>query len=167
MIVGCAAPNGARIHIAAYPHFRLRVRSPQCGLTCGRASGAWIGGAIAATLSVRSRCLTRQENTPATIVAIAATSGLWQSLLGLIVMLWCKGLNAVLFCGGAGSLVRNDFEAVQIRLGLTGPTAIFSAHTASLPSPSRTPSGSRASSREASIVPRTTWARDPRAWAAP
>ena len=34
--------------------------------------------------------------------------------------------------------------------------ATFSAHTASLPPPSRTPAGSRALSRQASIVPRTT-----------
>jgi len=45
--------------------------------------------------------------------------------------------------------------------------AIFSAHTASPPPPSRTPAGSRASSRHASIALRTTSARGPRAWAAP
>src|SRR5207244_2214872 len=45
--------------------------------------------------------------------------------------------------------------------------ATFSAHTASPPRPSRTPAGSRASSRHASIAPRTTSARDPLAWAVP
>src|SRR5215471_4535456 len=45
--------------------------------------------------------------------------------------------------------------------------AIFSAHTASPPPPSRTPAGSRASSRHASIARRTTSARGPLAWAAP
>src|SRR2546429_4506316 len=45
--------------------------------------------------------------------------------------------------------------------------ATFSAHTASPPPPSRTPAGSRASSRHASIAPRTTPARGPLAWAAP
>ena len=45
--------------------------------------------------------------------------------------------------------------------------ATFSAHTASPPPPSRTPAGSRASSRRASIAPRTTSARDPLAGAAP
>src|SRR5262249_5622843 len=45
--------------------------------------------------------------------------------------------------------------------------ATFSAHTASPPPPSRTPAGSRASSRYASIAPRTTSARGPLAWAAP
>src|SRR5256884_5788865 len=45
--------------------------------------------------------------------------------------------------------------------------ATFSAHTASPPPPSRTPAGSRASSRHASIAPRTTSARGPLAWAAP
>src|SRR6266404_4820975 len=53
------------------------------------------------------------------------------------------------------------------RLGLTSPMAIFSAHTASPPPPSRTPAGSRASSRYASTAPRTTSARGPPAWAAP
>jgi hypothetical protein len=33
---------GARIHIAAYPHFRLAYARLQCGLTSGRASGALI-----------------------------------------------------------------------------------------------------------------------------
>src|ERR1039457_922182 len=51
--------------------------------------------------------------------------------------------------------------------GLTSPMATFSAHTASPPPPSRTPAGSRASSRHASIAPRTTSARGPLAWAAP
>src|SRR6267143_4410446 len=51
--------------------------------------------------------------------------------------------------------------------GLTSPMATFSAHTALPPPPSRTPAGSRASSRHASIVPRTTSARGPLAWAAP
>ena len=37
----CAAPNGAQAYLLAYPPFRLRVRSPQGGLTCGRTSGAW------------------------------------------------------------------------------------------------------------------------------
>jgi len=45
--------------------------------------------------------------------------------------------------------------------------ATFSTRTASPPPPSRTPAGSRASSRHASIVRRTTSARGPRAWAAP
>src|SRR6266540_5688303 len=45
--------------------------------------------------------------------------------------------------------------------------ATFSARTASPLSPSRTPAGSRASSRHASIAPRTTSARGPRAWDAP
>src|SRR4029453_11758055 len=45
--------------------------------------------------------------------------------------------------------------------------ATFSAHTASPPPPSRTPAGSRASSRQASIAPRTTSAHGPLAWAAP
>src|SRR5437867_9236099 len=53
------------------------------------------------------------------------------------------------------------------RLGLTSPMATFSAHTALPPPPSRTPAGSRASSRHASIAPRTTSARGPLAWAAP
>src|SRR5262245_14140272 len=44
--------------------------------------------------------------------------------------------------------------------------ATFSAHTASPPPPSRTPAGSRASSRYASTAPRTTSARGPLAWAA-
>src|SRR5258707_2178774 len=42
--------------------------------------------------------------------------------------------------------------------------ATFSAHTASPPPPSRTPAGSRASSRHASIAPRTTSAHGPLAW---
>src|ERR1700737_1805682 len=42
--------------------------------------------------------------------------------------------------------------------------ATFSARTASPLPPSRTPAGSRASSRHASITPRTTSARGPRAW---
>src|SRR5688572_956431 len=37
-----------------------------------------------------------------------------------------------------------------------GLSATFSAHTASPPPPSRTPAGPRASSRHASIAPRTT-----------
>src|SRR5215213_5498767 len=41
------------------------------------------------------------------------------------------------------------------------------AHTASPPPPSRTPAGSRASNRHASIAPRTTSAHGPLAWAAP
>src|SRR5688572_30309549 len=45
--------------------------------------------------------------------------------------------------------------------------AIFSARSASPPPPSRTPAGSRASSRRASIAPRTTSAHGPLAWAAP
>src|SRR5512134_1722214 len=45
--------------------------------------------------------------------------------------------------------------------------ATFSAHTASPPPPTRTPPGSRASSRYASIAPRTTSAHGPLAWAAP
>src|SRR6476659_9294672 len=45
--------------------------------------------------------------------------------------------------------------------------ATFSAHTASPPPPSRTPTGSRALGRHASIAPRTTSARGPLAWAAP
>src|SRR5260221_57422 len=45
--------------------------------------------------------------------------------------------------------------------------ATFSARTASPLPPSRTPAGSRASSRHASIAPRTTSARGPRAWDAP
>jgi hypothetical protein len=49
--------------------------------------------------------------------------------------------------------------------GLTSPMAIFSAHIASPPPPSRTPAGSRASSRHASIAPRTTSVRGPLAWA--
>src|SRR5262249_35293867 len=44
--------------------------------------------------------------------------------------------------------------------------ATFSAHTASPPPRSRTPAGPRASSRHASIAPRTTSAHGPRAWAA-
>src|SRR5437763_13864989 len=51
--------------------------------------------------------------------------------------------------------------------GITTPIATFSAHTASPPPPSRTPAGSRASSRYASTTPRTTSARGPLAWAAP
>src|SRR2546428_8635570 len=47
------------------------------------------------------------------------------------------------------------------------PMATFSAHTASPPPPSRTPAGLRASSRHASIAPRTTSAHGPLAWAAP
>ncbi len=47
------------------------------------------------------------------------------------------------------------------RLGLTSTMATFSAHTASPPPPSRTPAGSRASSRHTSRVPRTTSARGP------
>src|SRR5829696_7648847 len=43
----------------------------------------------------------------------------------------------------------------------------FSAHSASPPPPSRTPAGSQASSRYASIAPRTTSAHGPPAWAAP
>src|ERR1043166_4121683 len=42
-----------------------------------------------------------------------------------------------------------------------------SAHTASPPPPSRIPAGSRASSRYASITPRTTSAHGPPAWGAP
>src|ERR1700739_2857999 len=53
------------------------------------------------------------------------------------------------------------------RLGLTSPMATFSAHTASPPPPRRTPAGSRALSRPASIAPRTTSARGRLAWAAP
>ena len=49
--------------------------------------------------------------------------------------------------------------------GLTSPMATFSAHTASPPPPSRTPAGPRASSRHASIAPRTTSAHGPLAWA--
>src|SRR5438132_14250724 len=45
--------------------------------------------------------------------------------------------------------------------------ATFSARTASPLPPSRTPAGSRASGRHASIAPRTTSARGPRAWDAP
>src|SRR5262249_51314015 len=45
--------------------------------------------------------------------------------------------------------------------------ATFSAHTASPPPPSRTPAGSRASSRHTLIAPRTTSAHGPLAWAAP
>src|SRR5712692_8866723 len=45
--------------------------------------------------------------------------------------------------------------------------AIFSADRGSPPPPTRTPAGSRASSRYASIAPRTTSARGPPAWAAP
>src|SRR5215207_4607665 len=44
------------------------------------------------------------------------------------------------------------------------PMTTFSAHTASPPPPSRTPAGSRASSRHASIPPRTTSAHGPLAW---
>jgi len=44
---------------------------------------------------------------------------------------------------------------------------IFSAHTASQPPPSRTPACSRASSRHASIAPRTMSAHGPLAWDAP
>src|SRR5579862_4490599 len=47
------------------------------------------------------------------------------------------------------------------------PLATFSAHTASPPHPNRTPAGSRASSRHASIAPRTTLAHGPPGWAAP
>jgi hypothetical protein len=47
------------------------------------------------------------------------------------------------------------------------PPATFSARTALPPPPSRTPAGSRASSRHASIAPRTTSARGPQAWDAP
>src|SRR3982074_2219349 len=45
--------------------------------------------------------------------------------------------------------------------------ATFSARSASLPPPSRTPAGLRASSRHVSIAPRTTSAHGPLAWAAP
>src|SRR5690242_14244111 len=69
-----------------------------------------------------------------------------------------------------------------IESGLTEPTislnpaflpvrtyayATFAAHTASPPPPSRTPAGSRASSRCTSIAPRTTSGHGPRAWGAP
>ena len=46
----------------------------------------------------------------------------------------------------------------------TKPMATFSAHTASPPPPSRTPARSRASSRYASITPRTTSAHGPLPW---
>src|SRR4029453_9761038 len=42
--------------------------------------------------------------------------------------------------------------------------ATFSAHTASPPPPSRTPAGSRASSRHASLTPRTTSGHGPLPW---
>src|SRR5262245_7635260 len=45
--------------------------------------------------------------------------------------------------------------------------ATFSIHTVSPPPPSRTPAGSRASSRHTSIAPRTTSAHGPLAWDAP
>src|SRR5258707_11671351 len=45
--------------------------------------------------------------------------------------------------------------------------ATLSAYSASPPPPSRIPAGSRASSRHASIAPRTTSAHGPLAWAAP
>src|SRR5439155_13786202 len=48
-----------------------------------------------------------------------------------------------------------------------GPMATFSAHTASPPPLRRTPAGSRALSRHASIAPRTTSAHGPLAWAVP
>ena len=44
------------------------------------------------------------------------------------------------------------------------PMVTFSARTASPLPPSRTPAGSRASSRQASIAPRTRSARGPRTW---
>src|SRR5439155_1299552 len=50
---------------------------------------------------------------------------------------------------------------------LASPMTTFSAHTASPPPPSRTPAGSRTSSRYASIAPRTTSARYLPADAAP
>src|SRR5437867_13080563 len=50
---------------------------------------------------------------------------------------------------------------------LSSSMATFSVHTASPPPPSRTPAGSRASSRHTSIAPRTTSAHGPLAWAAP
>src|SRR6266566_9011060 len=53
------------------------------------------------------------------------------------------------------------------RLGLASPMATFLARPASPLPPSRTPAGSRASNRHASIAPRTTSARGPRAWDAP
>src|SRR5262249_16761012 len=43
----------------------------------------------------------------------------------------------------------------------------FSAHTAAPRPLSRTPAGSRASNRHASIAPRTTWAHGPPTWGAP
>jgi hypothetical protein len=76
------------------------------------------------------------------------------------------------YCGCGGSDPNISTESARVaprcgRLGLTSPMAISSAHTASPPPPSRTPAGSRASSRYASIAPRTTSARGPQVWAAP
>ena len=76
------------------------------------------------------------------------------------------------YCGRGGSDRNISTGSARVapwcgRLGLTIPMAIFSAHTASLPPPSRTPAGSRASSRYASIARRTTSVRGPPASAAP
>src|SRR6266550_8165540 len=56
---------------------------------------------------------------------------------------------------------------LELNIGDGCPMATFWAHTASPPPPSRTPAGSRASSRDASIAPRTTSAHGPLTWAAP
>src|SRR6266446_2718068 len=87
----------------------------------------------------------------------------------------CNNVTCLLSpgCAGDGQVGREFGKAWPELLhdaadsGLTSPMATFSAHTASPPPPSRTPAGSRASSRHASIVPRTTSARGPLAWGAP
>src|SRR5262249_13798913 len=56
-------------------------------------------------------------------------------------------------------------DALQ-RQAILRHQATFSAHTASPQPPSRAPAGSRASSRHASIAPRTTSAHGPLAWGA-
>src|SRR6266481_1141839 len=79
----------------------------------------------------------------------------------------CNNVTCLLSpgCAGDGQVGREFGKAWPELLhdaadsGLTSPMATFSAHTASPPPPRRTPSGSRASSRHGSIVPRTTSAR--------
>src|SRR5687768_11750327 len=76
-------------------------------------------------------------------------------------------------CGSHANLVLVDCEWLRSacvargRSHLAGSMATFSAHTALPPPRSRTPAGSRASSRYASIAPRTTSAHGPLAWGAP
>src|SRR5688500_16566368 len=73
-------------------------------------------------------------------------------------------------CGSHAILVLVDCEWLRSacvargRSHLAGSMATFSAHTALPPPRSRTPAGSRASSRYASIAPRTTSAHGPPPW---